>query len=186
MFCSEVFQAFENHILFKMCAHVVHRFFDTFEKTKIMKKSLILLCVLLSFTSWSQTSEEDAVKLAIEKFFEGFHKQDTLALKQSASDAVVMQTISKDSIGNTVVRSMPFEKFVEGIASIPETTKFEERLNSFSIQVDGNMANAWTPYEFWINDGFSHCGVNSFQLVKYAAGWKIVYLIDTRRKENCK
>ncbi|UWX56421.1 hypothetical protein NYZ99_09635 [Maribacter litopenaei] len=55
----------------------------------------------------------------------------------------------------------------------------------YSIQIDGAMANAWTPYEFRINDNFSHCGVNSFQMVKLEGEWKIIYLIDTRRKEGC-
>ena len=32
---------------------------------------------------------------------------------------------------------------------------------------------------------FSHCGVDAFQLVKTAAGWKIFQLSDTRRKEKC-
>ncbi len=47
------------------------------------------------------------------------------------------------------------------------------------------MANAWTPYEFWYNGNFSHCGVNSFQLIKKDEKWKIIYLVDTRRKEGC-
>jgi len=150
-----------------------------------MKKSLIILCCLVSLATWGQANEKDAVQLAIETFFDGFHKQDTLALQKSVSEAIVLQTISKDSLGNTIVKVIPFNKFAQGIASIPKTTTFEEKLNSFSIQVDGNMANAWTPYEFWLNGAFHHCGVNSFQLVKHGTDWKIVYLIDTRRKEGC-
>ena len=45
------------------------------------------------------------------------------------------------------------------------------------------MANAWTPYQFWFNDQFSHCGVNSFQLIKVDNTWKIFFLVDTRRKD---
>jgi hypothetical protein len=55
----------------------------------------------------------------------------------------------------------------------------------YNIQIDGAMANAWTSYEFWVNGSFSHCGVNSFQLFKDEGAWKIIYLIDTRRKEGC-
>ena len=47
------------------------------------------------------------------------------------------------------------------------------------------MANAWAPYEFYINSEFSHCGINSFQLIKIEGNWKIIYIIDTRRKDNC-
>ena len=72
------------------------------------------------------------------------------------------------------------------IANIPKDRKFEEKLLDFSIQVDGNMANAWTPYEFWYQEELSHCGVNSFQLIKEDDKWKIIYLVDTRRREGCK
>ncbi len=48
------------------------------------------------------------------------------------------------------------------------------------------MANVWAPYEFYLNNDFSHCGVNSFQLFFDGIQWKIIYLIDTRRKQGCK
>ncbi|MBT8322548.1 MAG: nuclear transport factor 2 family protein, partial [Eudoraea sp.] len=76
-------------------------------------------------------------------------------------------------------------RLVEAIVSIPDTVKFEERIHSYQISIDGPMANAWTPYEFWLNDQFSHCGVNSFQLINDGSSWKIIYLIDTRRREDC-
>ena len=47
------------------------------------------------------------------------------------------------------------------------------------------MANVWTAYSFYFDGKFSHCGVNSFQLLKEAGEWKIFYLVDTRRKEGC-
>ncbi len=150
-----------------------------------MKNTLIAIAFVVCSIAQAQDAEKAAVQNAIVTFFDGFHAQDTLALQQSAADAIVLQTISKDSLGNTVVRSTPYNKFVQGMASIPKTTKFEEKLKSFTIQIDGEMANAWTPYEFWLNDEFHHCGVNSFQLVKFEDKWKIVYLIDTRRKEDC-
>lgn len=68
------------------------------------------------------------------------------------------------------------------MATIPADMQFEERILSYNIQVDGTMAHAWTPYEFYINGKFSHKGVNAFTLFKTAEGWKIVHLIDTRRK----
>ena len=78
-----------------------------------------------------------------------------------------------------------FSKFLVSICSIPDSVKYEERLTSFSIQVDRTMANAWVGYEFWLNDTFSHCGINSFQLVDFDGEWKIIYLIDTRGKAGC-
>jgi hypothetical protein len=74
---------------------------------------------------------------------------------------------------------------VRAIVQIPDSVHFEERILSYNIQVDGSMAHAWTPYEFWFNEKFSHCGVNSFQLFKEGDEWKILSIMDTRRKEGC-
>jgi len=133
----------------------------------------------------AQDAEKYTVQKTIEAFFDGFHQQDSIAIKETVANEVTLQTIAKDSLGNTYVRTEDFSKFLKSIVGIPKNMKFQETIKSYSIQVDGPMANAWTAYEFHVNDTFSHCGINSFQLVKQEDEWKIIYLIDTRRKEGC-
>lgn len=60
-----------------------------------------------------------------------------------------------------------------------------EKLLYFDINIDGNLASAWTPYEFYVNGSFSHCGSNSFQLFKNNGNWEIIFLVDTRRRQGC-
>lgn len=143
--------------------------------------------LLLGFmVSFAQDSEEAKVQKTIEAFFDGFHKQDSTLIKQVVSEGIIAQTIGNKKDGTSAMRTEDFGRFLKSIVSIPDTISFQERLLSFNIQVDGAMANAWTPYEFWYNGKFSHCGVNSFQLFKDGEDWKIIYLIDTRRKKGCK
>jgi len=149
-------------------------------------KQILLFIFLTGFMNVSaQESDETKVQKTIEAFFNGFHKQDSLLIKQTVSDGIIAQTIGKNKDGTTALRTEDFSNFLKSIVSIPDTVNFQEKILSFNIQVDGAMANAWTPYEFWYNDAFSHCGVNSFQLLKEGADWKIIYLIDTRRKKGC-
>ena len=54
------------------------------------------------------------------------------------------------------------------------------------IKIDGNLASVWTPYEFYLDNNFSHCGVNSFQLFNNNGNWEIIYIVDTRKKLGCK
>ena len=61
----------------------------------------------------------------------------------------------------------------------------DEKIKFEAIHIDGNLASVFTPYEFYYKGKFSHCGANSFQFVKQNNVWKIQYIIDTRRKENC-
>ncbi|MGB5498217.1 MAG: nuclear transport factor 2 family protein [Maribacter sp.] len=150
-----------------------------------MKPILLFLLLLGSMNVLAQASDEVKVQKTIEAFFDGFHKQDSLLIKQTVSDGIISQTIGQNKDGTTVVKTEDFGNFLKSIVSIPDSVNFQEKILSFNIQVDGAMANAWTPYEFWYKDAFSHCGVNSFQLFKEGTDWKIIYLIDTRRKKGC-
>lgn len=147
-----------------------------------MKSFFYVILLLISVETFAQSETE--VQKTIETFFEGFHKQDSIVLNQVVYKDVTLQTIATNREGKTILHNEDYDKFITSILSIPENQKFEEKLLSFDIKIDGNMANAWTPYEFWFNNQFSHCGVNSFQLIKVDNAWKIFFLVDTRRK-NC-
>lgn len=142
-------------------------------------KKIILVAALLLFGIVHAQKEQ--VQKTIETFFEGFHAKDTITMKSMCSDTVMLQSISENATGNKL-SSDRAKAFYKSIASIPETIKFEERLLSYNIQVDGAMAHVWTPYEFYVNGTFSHKGVNAFTLYFDNNTWKIIYLVDTRRK----
>lgn len=150
-----------------------------------MKKTATILFLLISVFCLGQEAEEKSVRKAVDDFFAGFHQKDRAKMQNAVVKNVVMQTVAKDQMGNTVIRSEIYDDFVNSILSIPDDAQFEEKLSSVNVQIDGNMAHVWAPYGFWFNNQFSHCGVNSIQLVKLAGHWKIAYLMDTRRKENC-
>jgi hypothetical protein len=151
-----------------------------------MKFYITILSLLIAASSFSQNafSEKEARQL-IETFFEGFHKGDTLLMKSVMADEMIMQTAFSDKEGNHKVKNDSADGLLTAIANRPETQKWDERLESYEIQIDGNLAHVWTPYQFWFNDTFSHCGANSFTLTKTNDGWKIIHLIDSRRKESC-
>ena len=150
-----------------------------------MKLPLFFIFGLMNLVALAQTEDELHVKQTIIEFFEAFHAQDSIAIKQTVYPTILLQTIGVDKEGKPVLKTENFDDLVKSITSIPDSTNFQERILSYSIQIDGNMANAWTPYEFWINNEFHHCGVNSFQLFRQENFWKIIYLIDTRRKSDC-
>jgi len=152
-----------------------------------MRLTLLLLIVFIGnvHVFRAQDAEAAAVKKVVEGFFDAFHQQDSVAMKRFVADDVVLQTTGRNKEGKTLFRSQPIEKLYESIVSIPDSISFQEKLTSWSIQVDRTMANAWVGYEFWLNGNFSHCGINSFQMVNFDGEWKIIYLIDTRGKSGC-
>ena len=150
-----------------------------------MARILLLFTILISSTLFGQTDETKQVKLAIDTFFEGFHKGDTTLMKSVMMGKFPTQTTYKNKEGKDVIQTGESSDFLKAIGNRPADQKWDERLLDYVIKVDGNMASAWTPYEFWFNGNFSHCGVNSFQLFHDNGQWKIVYLIDSRRRSDC-
>ncbi len=146
---------------------------------------LIIIFCCLSAKSFAQHSAEDeAIKEVINRLFDGMRKADSTLLKSAFSNEAILQTIATNKSGKTLVRSENLSNFANSI-SMPRTDVYDERIVFTKILIDDKLASVWTDYKFYIGDKFSHCGVNSFQLVKVNDAWKIIYLIDTRRKDNC-
>ncbi len=133
--------------------------------------------------SFAQNSE-DSVKNTVQTLFLAMKNADTTLLKIAFADSAVLQTIVTDKQGVVEVRDEQLKEFVDFISK-EEKGNADERITFETIKIDDPLASVWTPYKFYYKGKFSHCGVNSFQLVKLSGQWKIQYLIDTRRKDNC-
>ncbi|MEW7290781.1 nuclear transport factor 2 family protein [Aquimarina sp. 2304DJ70-9] len=129
---------------------------------------------------------EKEVKQTILQFFEGFHSGDTVKIKNTMDENITMQTIAETKNGGKKAVKTDVSRFLTAIQSRPAEQRWDERLLLFKIDADSTIANAWTPYEFYFNDTFSHCGVNVFQLYNDGTSWKIISIADTRNREGCK
>ena len=105
-------------------------------------------------------------------------------LKSSFADSMILQTISRNKEGKLIVRNEAPAEFINFIGK-ESPGNADERITFDIVKADGPLAIAWTPYNFFYKGLFSHCGVNSFQLVRFNGEWKIQYIIDTRRKQGC-
>ncbi len=158
-----------------------------------MYKMLTYWMVFISFSVFSQkeitnierTNYENEVKQTILDFFEGFHKGDTIKMKQTMDQHMTLLTIVEKE-GSAKTRTTDVKKFLDIIHNRPDDQKWDERLIDFNINADGHIANAWVPYKFYLGTNFSHCGINTFQLYHNGKQWKITNITDTRHKKGCK
>ncbi|CAA9203498.1 hypothetical protein FLA105534_04682 [Flavobacterium bizetiae] len=139
------------------------------------------LFVFLFCVSICNAQKQDVQK-TIEIFFEGFHQKDTVKIQSVCSTTIILQSISESAAKGNKLSDETAKEFYKSIASIPSSIKFQEKILSYNIQIDGSMAHVWAPYEFYLNDKLSHSGVNTFTLFKEKDIWKIIYIIDTRKK----
>lgn len=142
-----------------------------------------MFCIISSlFLGLTVNAQQQEVQKSIETFFEGFHQRDTVKMKSVCADSIVLQSISESLVKGNKLTEESAGKFYKSIATIPSNIEFSEKILSYNIQIDGTIAHVWAPYQFYVNDKLSHSGVNTFTLFKEKDNWKIIYLIDTRRK----
>lgn len=145
-----------------------------------MKKCFLFLLLTIAFTKGFSQNAEDSVKAVINSLFLAMKNSDKVLLKECFADSAILQTITPTG----KIRNESVAAFVEQISKLPKDAA-DERIRFDLVKTDAALATAWTPYQFYYNGTFSHCGVNSFQLVRLQGVWKIQYLIDTRRKGPC-
>lgn len=54
-----------------------------------------------------------------------------------------------------------------------------------TVLIRGPIAVVWGEYEFWIDSEFSHCGIDSVDLVKINGEWKVANLMWTVETQGC-
>ncbi len=123
---------------------------------------------------------QDEIRQLIERLFDGMRAGHGVAVRSVfASGATITRT--DDETGR---QSVTVDEFVSAVRA-PRDKVWDERIWDLQIRVDGDLASAWAKYAFYVGADLSHCGVDSFELLRDVDGWKIVHLLYTRRHEGC-
>jgi len=147
---------------------------------------LLLLAVIFALPAQAQVqANQDEVREVINRLFTGMEKGDSAKVHSAFAEQVTMATISRDKNNTPVIRKeSSIADFLKAVGTPHPEVLYEEIWN-VKIQIDGDFAQAWCDYAFYVGNKFSHCGVDAFHLFKGKDGWKIFHLADTRRKDNC-
>lgn len=157
-----------------------------FRVMKIKLLTLIPVMLIQVTVLFGQTdSQEKEIENVILTLFKGMQLGDSSLASGTFADEVTTVTIYKTKEGVTKLhRENSIKRFMEAIAKPHDKTWYEEIWN-LKIQIDGEFAQAWCDYAFYLDNEFSHCGVDAFHLYKSDQGWKIFHLADTRHKADC-
>lgn len=153
-----------------------------------MKYLLLILSItcsiLLHAQSDSTLTKEQAVIHTIQTLFDGMRAGDSTTLRAALHPNAHLQSSYTNKAGNPVLSTGSIDKWVSSVGT-PHEEIYDEKIWSYKIRIDDNLASAWTDYTFYVGEKLSHCGVNAFHLVQTNEGWKISHITDTRRKTNC-
>jgi hypothetical protein len=146
---------------------------------------LATISILPQARAQKLTPGQLAVKQVITNLFLGMEKGDSALVHSTFSSEITLATIARDKAGNPILhRESSLDGFLKAVGTPHKEVWYEEIWN-LQIQIDGDFAQAWCDYAFYLDKTFSHCGVDAFHLHKGKDGWKIFHLADTRRKTGC-
>ena len=80
---------------------------------------LLLTMLILSVTLNAQTAE-DSVKATINKLFTGMKSADAGMIRSAFADSAILQTITRNKEGATVIRNEAVDGFAKAVSGMPK------------------------------------------------------------------
>jgi len=143
---------------------------------------VVLLSGALSVAAaMARQSEDDEVLAAVQAFFDGLAEGPEALHATLLDDGSVTRLRERDG-----VLEWSIQTFAEmRAAGAGNDARMLERMWDATVFVHGPLAQVWTPYDFYLNGEFSHCGVDSFTLIKTAQGWRVSGVAYTVEPTGC-
>jgi len=145
---------------------------------------LFFLITIGSTAQKDALNDKEDVHQAIITMFDGMREGDSAKVNSVFRKDVRMFSAYRKNTGESVLHEGKLSDFLKAIGTAHDEI-WDEKIYNTTIQIDGDIAQVWTDYSFYIGKTFSHCGVDAFQLVRENSKWLIINLMDTRRKEDC-
>jgi hypothetical protein len=149
-----------------------------------MKRTVttLLLSLILTTAFADETEEKKAVMDVLDAFFTGMTARDIDGMQQIMTEDGVLYGYRETAEGPNVF-SVTHAAYLEGLSTREGTPV--ERIWNPEIQLHDRIAIVWTPYDFHSDGVFSHCGMNTFSMLKDSDGWKIAGVVFSVQAENC-
>lgn len=153
----------------------------------------LLICltiIVLSFqinNGFAQSDDREAILGIMEKAFAAVRSNmpdDWRAIQLAEGTTLSFRPSPTGAPEDLEMRIANNEKFIADRK--PDGHEYIERWTEEpTVLIRGPIAVVWGEYEFWIDGVFSHCGVDSIDLVKVGGDWRIANFMWTVEKEDC-
>jgi imidazolonepropionase-like amidohydrolase len=124
------------------------------------------------------TPQQEAAAVA-DKLFEAMRAKNADAIRALFIAEGQLVAVDKPRNGEGISKTRIFtaDAFAKMIAE--GKGEYIEKMPEKDVKISGDFALVVGRYTFYVGDKFSHCGVNSFQMVKTETGWRIANAAST-------
>ena len=148
-----------------------------------MRSFQFVLAAVLSHHTFGQSDDEKLVRATAEQFFLAIETKDRALLESimvPGSLNISTQELQNDQAKITTLNYTSMIDLLTGAGNEKKERAWDE-----TILVQGHIAVYWAPYDFHVDQKFTHCGIDSFQLIKKEGRWLISNASWTRETLNC-
>lgn len=131
----------------------------------------------------ASAADRDAVIGAVQTLFDAMRARDTSAIRAVFTPGAQLVSVRAVPGAPARFQTQPLAAFVASIGRASE--ELVERMWDPRVEVAGDIASLWAPYDFRIGANFSHCGHDAVHLVRTAEGWKIAGITYTVITTGC-
>lgn len=131
----------------------------------------------------ASATDRAAVIAAVQSLFDAMRTRDTIALRAGFTPGAQLVSIRTVPGSPPRYQVMPLAAFVTSIGRPGE--ELVERMWNPRVEVAGDIASLWAPYDFRVGADFSHCGHDAVHLVRMPDGWKIAAITYTVVPTGC-
>lgn len=154
-------------------------------------QSLVIIYFVLSgvfqlptYSDQVNNDPAEEVEKVIMEFFDAMRNSEAGGMETFLTADATLKTVATSGADSTILRETNIRSFLNSVSE-SQPGSLDEQIVSFTSHVDGNLSTAWMEYRFYYNGEFSHCGVNTMNLIHTETGWKIFSIVDTRHQDSC-
>jgi hypothetical protein len=126
-------------------------------------------------------AEAEVVRMA-ESFIEALSAKDTALLSVLMAGDATLHSV-RPGAGGPEVRLSTREEFLSSL--VGDGRRFLERIWDPMVVARGSVAVVLAPYDFYLEDQFSHCGTDVFTFLRGVEGWKVAGVTYDVVREGC-
>jgi hypothetical protein len=142
----------------------------------------IIFAVFVSSVFAQNIKNEDAENASEipDRLFGAMKGKDAEAIRALFMPEGQLVAIDKPRDGKGISKTRVFtaDAFAKMISEA-KGADFIEKMPNKEVMVNGDLAMVSGRYTFYVGDKFSHCGTNTFNLVRTEAGWRIANAAST-------
>lgn len=144
--------------------------------------ALVLCGAARPLSAQSSDADRAAVLSVVQRLFTAMAQRDTTAARALLMPGSRFVAIFGDGTGSTP-RVQADTTFLRNLAT--GTDRLLERMWEPVVQLRGPLATVWAPYDFYVNGQRTHCGVDTFTLLRGGMVWRLSDISYTVERTGC-